>query len=730
MDIGGAETHILELACELKRRGNTVIVASEGGIYEQRLKENGIKHVYAPLCSKKPSALIESYKTLEKIIVEDKIEIVHSHARIPNFIIWFLRKKYNFGFVSTLHFAFTKKKLVEKFTVWGEKNLTVSDDLRRHLIKNSKVKAKDVVTTVNGINPELFSDNNNCDYLYNEFPLKKDSKKIVCVCRMERVNCESMYALVRNAEALEKKLKNIQIILVGDGEAFEELNEKAKAVNKKTRKNTVILTGARTDVNNIIMLSDVFVGISRAALEAMTAGKLVVLTGSYGHGGVLYPKNFELNMKSNFTCRRQPDITDTKVFDSVIEAFSIKNAEKEAITSKLKSLTLENYSLTKMCDDAISVYKELLNEIKVSDIVLSGYYGFSNSGDDAILKMIIKEIKEYDPSVGITILSHRPDEAKAIYNVNAVNRWNFLSIRKVMKKSKVFISGGGSVIQDATSTKSLLYYLSLIFMAKSYNNKVMLYANGIGPLNHKFNRRIAKNVLNKTDIITLREDDSKELLNEIGVITPKIAVTCDPVIGLDDISYDEAENILFRYNLYGKKFIVVSVRPWKSAPLFETEFTEALKKLKKETGLEAVFIPLHHPDDVAFSKRLAAVTESVCIEKRLTAEMCVGIAKYSQFVVGMRLHMLIYAFVAGIPALGIAYDPKVEGVMRYFGEDTYIGILEFTKMNFISKAQRIISGRENYAEAILHRRSELKEKNKLNIECVIELLNSKNDENK
>lgn len=730
MDIGGAETHILELACELKRRGHIVFVASEGGVFEKNLKENGITHVYAPLCSKKPSALVESYKALKKIIVEEKINIVHSHARIPNLIVWLLRRKYRFGFVSTLHFAFTKKTLVERFTVWGEKNLAVSDDLRRHLIKNSKVKAANVVTTVNGINPSLFAEDNDCEYLYSEFPIKKDAKKIVCVCRMERVNCESMYALVRKAEALEKKLKNIQIILVGDGEAFSELSEKAREVNRKTKKDTVILTGARTDVNNIIMLADVFVGISRAALEAMTAGKLVVLTGSYGHTGVLYPKAFELNMKSNFTCRKQAEITDNKVFDAITEAFSLKTAEKENITRELKALACEHYSLSKMCDDAENVYRELLSEIKVSDIVLSGYYGFSNSGDDAILKMIIKEIKQYNPSVGITILSNRPVDAKAIYNVNAVNRWNIFAIRSVLKKSKVFISGGGSVIQDATSTKSLLYYLMLIKLAKSCKNKVMLYANGIGPLKKESNRKRAKKALNTTDIITLRETDSKDLLDELGVISPKILITCDPVVGLEEIDTEEAENILFRYKLYGKRFAVVAVRPKKEAPLFEAEFTEALKKLKKDNDLELLFIPLHHPDDVEFSKKLAKATDSVCIEKRLSAELCVGIAKYSQFVIGMRLHILIYAFVAEIPALGIAYDPKIEGVMKYFGEDTYIGILEFTKLNFLSKAGRLISGRESYIEAIKHRKDELKEKNKKNIECVTELLNEANGEDK
>ncbi len=722
MDIGGAETHILELACELKKRGNFVVVASEGGVYVKTLEEHGIKHVYAPLCSKKPSSLTESYKTLAKIITEDKIDIVHSHARIPNFIIWFLRKKYHFGFVSTLHFAFTKKKFVEKFTVWGEKNLAVSEDLRRHLIRNSHVKTKDVITTVNGINPEMFSENIDTEYLYNEFPLKKDTKKIVCVCRMERVNCESMFALVRKAEAIEKKIKNVQIILVGDGEAYAELAEMAKTVNRKTKKNTVILTGARTDVNAFIVLCDVFVGISRAALEAMTAGRLVVLTGSYGHAGVLTPEAFSENMKSNFTCRKQTPISDNLVYDAVIKAFSLKKSDKDEITAKLCSLVKENYSLKRMCDDAVKVYTELMSEIQISDIVLSGYYGFSNSGDDAILKMIIKEIRSCNPNIGITILSNRPNDAKSIYSVNAVSRWNIFSIIKVLKKSKVFISGGGSVVQDVTSTKSLMYYLALIMLAKTYNNKVMLYANGIGPIKKEKNRKMAKNVLNKTDIITLRETDSKEFLQELGVINPQISVTCDPVIGIGEISKEETETLLFRYNLFGKKFIAVALRPWKSAPLFEEEFIRAANRLKKETGCELVFIPLQHPDDVEFSRKIADATNSVCIDRRLSAEMCIGIAKYSQFVVGMRLHMLIYSFVAGVPALGISYDPKVESVMKYFGEENCIGILEFTAMNFISKSQRILNGNESYREAVVHRLGELKEKNKENINCVIKLL--------
>ncbi len=727
MDIGGAETHILELARELHKRGYYVKVASEGGVYVDVLKREGIGHIYAPLTSKTPKALITSYKTLSKSIREEKFDIVHSHARIPNFIIKLLRLKYDFGFVSTLHFSFTKNKFIEKFSVWGEKNLAVSDDLRRHLIKNSRVKAKDVVTTVNGIDPQPFLDNSDYGYLYDEFPLKKDSKKIVCVCRMERSNCESMFALVKQAEDLNKTLKNVQIILVGDGEAYIELKKMADSVNKKTRAKTVILTGARQDVNNIIKICDVFVGISRAALEAMMAGKIVVLTGSYGHHGVLLEKDFEKNMISNFTCRKLPEITPKKVYEAVSSAYLMDKERKNRTVEAIRKLVEENFSASKMCDDAVEIYKALSSEKKSGEIILSGYYGFSNSGDDAILKMIIRDIKKRKPDVAITILSNKPQEAKNIYKVNALNRWNIFAIIKALRKSKLFISGGGSVIQDVTSTKSLLYYLTLILLAKKYDNKVMLYANGIGPVNKKSNIKRTKNVLNKTDIITLREPDSKEFLEELGVLNPKIKVTCDPAVGLSEISMEEAEDLLFRYDLFSKKYIIVSLREWKDAALFENEFTNAIKQLKKEHGYEAVFIPLQHPHDIEFCRRMAKKTSSICIERRMSAELCIALAKKSEFVVGMRLHMLIYAFVAGVPSLGISYDPKVESVMKYFGQDTYVGILEFTKRSFLAKANRIIQNRQTYCDDLKYRLKELKQKNKDNIDCVMELIGEDED---
>ena len=99
MDIGGAETHIMELAKGLAAAGHTVHVVSEGGIFADELVNCGIPHTYAPLSSKTPKNILSSYKILKKLMQEEQFDIVHSHARIPNVIIHTLKRKFRFGFV-------------------------------------------------------------------------------------------------------------------------------------------------------------------------------------------------------------------------------------------------------------------------------------------------------------------------------------------------------------------------------------------------------------------------------------------------------------------------------------------------------------------------------------------------------------------------------------------------------------------------------------------------------
>jgi len=102
------------------------------------------------------------------------------------------------------------------------------------------------------------------------------------------------------------------------------------------------------------------------------------------------------------------------------------------------------------------------------DAIISGYYGFKNIGDDAMLMAIIDNLRMYRRDLRILVLSRNPLETGLVYNVDSINRFNLLKILLIMRNSKLFINGGGSLIQDNTSTRSLIYYLGMIWLAKKW----------------------------------------------------------------------------------------------------------------------------------------------------------------------------------------------------------------------------------------------------------------------
>ena len=157
LDIGGAETHVAELATELKRRGHDIIVASGGGVYAEQLENIGIKHYTVPLARRKISDMVTSRALLKKIIRTEKPDIVHAHARIPAFIVSTLKKCCDFVFVTTVHGAFDTSFILRHLSGWGDKTLAVSEDLKNYLLENYDVRKEDIYTSINGISQQCFS---------------------------------------------------------------------------------------------------------------------------------------------------------------------------------------------------------------------------------------------------------------------------------------------------------------------------------------------------------------------------------------------------------------------------------------------------------------------------------------------------------------------------------------------------------------------------------------------
>ena len=320
-------------------------------------------------------------------------------------------------------------------------------------------------------------------------------------------------------------------------------------------------------------------------------------------------------------------------------------------------------------------------------VVISGYYGFDNIGDEAILKSIIMALREEDKDIEITVLSNNPKSTMKNYNVNAISRWNLKKIFNELRCSDGLISGGGSLLQDVTSSRSILYYTSIMGLANLLKKPVCVYAQGIGPINKKFNKKIVKYFLNKVQYISLRDIESKEFINSIGV-NKEVEIVPDPVMGLE-----------FKYPDINKKdsYIIISIRDWINKEKYLNELCKFCENIKKE-GINIKLLPMHGKLDEEISKRLANMLsfDVEIISYKLNIESKLRYIKYAKLMVGMRLHALIFAGNVGTPMMGISYDPKIDSYLKLVNQPCVGNIKDGIDYNILTKtAMDIIKNYDN-----------------------------------
>jgi polysaccharide pyruvyl transferase CsaB len=311
-------------------------------------------------------------------------------------------------------------------------------------------------------------------------------------------------------------------------------------------------------------------------------------------------------------------------------------------------------------------------------IVISGYYGFDNTGDEAVLMSIIHCLLELRPDARIVVLSENPEKTRATYGVKAVNRWSPFEIAWELMTCRLLISGGGSLIQDVTSARSPIYYLSVILAATLLGKKTMIYGQGVGPLAKESNRARTAKVFNKCHAITVRDSQSAELLKELGVVKD-IQVACDPVMALsyEDVDREDIREYLADMNILDsmgrkrKPLLLVAIRSWKDDKHMQpvAEFLDAQARV----GWDVLLAPAQFPRDMeAIDKVANMMTERMyCLGKGLAANQFLALTAYADRVFSMRLHGLVFAMAMGVPMLGLSYDPKVDAFMDQAGLERY-----------------------------------------------------------
>lgn len=368
-------------------------------------------------------------------------------------------------------------------------------------------------------------------------------------------------------------------------------------------------------------------------------------------------------------------------------------------------------------------------------IVISGYYGFKNSGDEAVLQSILTALEEQGKQAGVKInpvvLSIDPEWTSSTYGVQAVHRMKLGEVRNALKNSSGLISGGGSLLQDATGTKTIPYYLGVIKLAQWLNKPVFIYSQGVGPVNRKLFYPLIKGTFKKCEYISVRDEQSAELLQSMGLERGRIQVVPDPVMGLTPEA--EGPGLVGSAEDPQLPVIGISVRYWDEQRRELRGIAEGLRMLCGKQPVHLRFLPFHFPGDEKASQEIiqqlgdiasGGSKISVCREAVHPRQMLAEVGR-CDLVIGMRLHSLIYAANRLVPLIGISYDPKIDHFLKRLDISPVGTSSSLDPAKLASEMSRLLSDPQGWKDQAKPRVDGLKREAQEPARHIIDFLSSK-----
>ena len=303
--------------------------------------------------------------------------------------------------------------------------------------------------------------------------------------------------------------------------------------------------------------------------------------------------------------------------------------------------------------------------------IISGYIGFDNFGDEAIASVLVKNLQQTNAEK-ITLISSNPDKTSKLYGVNSCPMLKFFSS---LKDADVLISGGGSLLQDVTSIKSLIYYLGVIWTALLFGKKVEIFAQGIGPVNSKIGCQLTKMTLKKVSKISVRDKQSQELLKNWGI---EAELVKDPIfevelpvkktkgiVGIqlrnfstltDNFLISLAKEIIKRFS--EKKLQIFSLQD-----NIDLEICEKFKNILLKQGFKGDM------------EVLSNLSVNDVFEKIPELE----------YLIGMRFHANVVAIKSQVKTLAINYDIKIQKL----AEEYKLPLIELNQTDFTDEFNKL-----------------------------------------
>ncbi len=700
-DVGGAKTHIMNMVTGLSARNEVMLVSFRAGPFADEARERGID-----------VRVIERHnpfraaRAMRALVDEFQPDIIHCHGGRANLMGAMVRRMRRVPVLTTVHSDYKLDYLGNPFKqhTFGAANAValrfldfyqpVADRMARTLIERG-FDPERIVKIYNGMDfhrPEGEFDR--AQYLKENYGAEIEQGDVLCGIAARLTAVKDIATTVRAFAAALHDAPQLRLFIAGEGEDEEMLKKLCTQLGVSER---VTFCGWVSPVEpfframDINLLSSVSETFPYSILEGVCAGCATICSDvggmpeliDTGENGYIFP------------------IGDYKKLSEYMVRLANDAQLRQTFAQALYEKASRDFSKDKMCERQEANYRHLLARFhrpknERESIMICGAYGRGNAGDDAILEAIVQEMRALDPERTICVMSRRPQETRLTYRTGAVYTFNIFSILRRFRHAALYINGGGTLMQDVTSTRSIWYYCYTLRAAKKRGCKVMMYGCGIGPINRVGNRKMAaKTIEGSVDRITLRDENSRQELARMGVTRPDIRVSADPTIILDAAPYEVVSLAMEQSGIDPNgRYIGFGLRNWKGLDAALPAIAAAADYAYEKHGLTPVFVPIEFPSDLTPAERVGALLHCPwhAVRTRQPIEVTIGILARMKTVVGIRLHSLMFSAGQGVPVVGMSYDIKVDSFLKYIGSSTCLQLREVKADELCSLIDKCLSG--------------------------------------
>ena len=650
MDHGGAETHIAQLAKGLSSLRLQVTLLSSGGAGADALEREGIAQIRLPsLCRRSPAYLLKNTIALRRILRRESFSLIHAHARLPALLLR-LAGTGRIPVLVTAHAILRETPLLRRLSFWGTRTVAVSEDIRQHLLRAYGLPAERITVIPNGIDLSAFA------------PCEKPSPhQSTCVSFVSRLDADcslGAWLLCEIAPRLAEEFPSLTLRIAGGGSDHSALLRRAQEINRTLGRKMLSLMGWVNDMPSFLRESDVVVGVSRVAMEAAASGCAVILCGNEGYLGPMDAKNASRAAKSNLCCRGEAQATAERLRLDLLTLLA-DPAERARVAAEGNALVRASFSAERMCRETLALYRRLLpspSPKKGKRILVGGYFGCGNAGDDAILLGLLRLLRDADPSVTVRALTGDPRRDARRFGIPCHGRKNPLSLLLALSRSDLFLCGGGSLLQNRTGSLSLLYYLTLLRLAKALGRKTVLFAAGIGPIRGENAWRKTLFVLSRIDRVSLRDDASLACLRRAGLPEHLLLRGADTALWMPLPDPSRGEMLLDAVGLPPKgEYLAVLLREARD-PTLLPRMMQAVQALCRSSGLTPLWIPLDMQADRSCSAQAASECGGTLLLPCEPGDVA-ALLSVCRVGITLRLHGAILGAAVGTPMLSLTGDP-------------------------------------------------------------------------